>query len=404
MRPATRRQFIGSSALMATSAMCESVRGFYANEQLRVGVIGVGGRARHLMQRLGKIDGVVMSAICDIWDRRLEEARPLVHPDAVEYSDFRELLDSGEIDAVMIASPDHWHVPMTIAACEAGKDVYVEKPLTHKLAEGEAVIDAVRKHERIVQVGTQQRSMPHLQVAKQTIAAGTLGEIYKIHMSWNRNAERWSKDKPAIAPADVQWKQFLGNAPDQPFDSYRLTNWRWFWDFGGGIFTDLMVHWFDTARWMLDLPDARSAVSIGHHLAAKDIWETPDSVQTLLDFGDAGPQAHFDGTFVNHHGRAELIIMGGEATLICDRGGYEIVPQRGKRVEPKQHFVSSNPLRGLDFYDDVDGAAYHLRNWVDCIRSRQDPSCPVEEGVRSAAGAHLANQALSNRVRLPYGS
>jgi predicted dehydrogenase len=393
----SRREYLGvlaGTAAAMTLSPVESARGFWANDRLEVACIGTGGRCRHLMERLARIPGVRMGAVCDVWDARRAEAKKLADPAATEELDFRRILERDDVDAVVIASPDHWHAPMTIEACEAGKDVYVEKPLTHKVEEGEKVIQAVRNHRRVVQVGTQQRSMPHLIEARDLVRSGLLGTIHKVHMSWNRNAERWSAEKPDIRPEEVNWKMFLGNAPQQPFDSYRLANWRWFWDFGGGIFTDLMVHWYDTARWMLDLPDARSAVSIGHHLAARGIWETPDTVQTLLDFGDDGPQVHFEGTFVNHHGRAQLVLMGSEATLVCDRGAYELIPQRGRRVAPRKRIDGSNPLRGLDFYEDVDCGFYHLTNWVEAVRSRQDPSCPVEEGVRSADGAHLANQAL----------
>jgi predicted dehydrogenase len=386
----------GAAAAMAWTPL-ESARGFWANDRLEVACIGTGGRCRHLMERLVRIPGVRIGAVCDIWDARRAEAKKLADPQATEEIDFRRILDRNDVDAVLIASPDHWHAPMTILACEAGKDVYVEKPLTHKLEEGERVTAAVRKHARIVQVGTQQRSMPHLIEARELVQAGLLGPVHKVHMSWNRNVERWSAEKPDIRPDQVDWNMFLGHAPQQPFDSYRLAHWRWFWDFGGGIFTDLMVHWYDTARWMLDLPEPRSAVSIGHHLAARGIWETPDTVQTLLDFGDDGPQVHFEGTFVNHHGRAQLVLMGSEATLVCDRGAYELIPQRGKRVAARQRIDGANPLRGLDFYEDVDCGLYHLTDWVEAVRARRDPSCPVEEGVRSAQGAHLANRALRER-------
>ncbi len=391
----SRRECFGMIAAAAGAmSLTESSRGFSANDTIQVACLGTGGRSRHLMERLGKIPGVRIVGVCDVWGERRARARELAAAGAFEETEFEKVLDRTDVDAVLIASPDHWHVPMTIAACQAGKDVYVEKPLTHSVSEGEAVIQAVRKHQRVVQVGTQQRSIPHLIEARELVRSGLLGRVHKIHMSWNRNADRWSTARPEISATDVDWKRFLGSAPDQPFDSYRLANWRWFWDFGGGIFTDLMVHWLDTARWMLDLGDARSAVSIGHHMASRGVWETPDTVQTLLDFGENGPQAHFDGTFSNHYGRAELVLMGSEATLVCDRGAYEVIPQRGKSAAPRQRIDSQSSERGLDFYEDIDCGRHHLQNWVNCLRTRQDPSCPVEEGVRSAAVAHLANTAL----------
>src|SRR5262249_40252757 len=161
--------------------------------------------------------------------------------------------DRKDIDAVVIGTPDHWHVRMTVDACAAGKDVYVEKPLTHDLAEGKEVIEAQNRHQRIVQVGTQQRSMPHISKAGELLRQGRGGRVVKVHMSWNRNSERVRRGPLNIDPKSLDWKAFLGGAREQPFDEYRFRNWRWFWDFGGGIFTDLMVHWVDVAHWLLDL-------------------------------------------------------------------------------------------------------------------------------------------------------
>lgn len=388
-----RREFLAAGAAGASLLSVESARGFLANETLNVACLGTGGRAqRVLMTRLANIPGVRIAAVCDVWDTHLAAGAQLADSKAIlEGTDYRRLLARSDIDAVVIGAPDHWHVPMTVHACEAGKDVYVEKPLTHSLDEGRAVVDAQNRHGRIVQVGTQQRNMPHLREAREILQSGVLGKIHKIHMSWNRNTARWSRTKYGIDPKSVRWKQFLGNAPDQPFDEYRMRNWRWFWDFGGGIFTDLMVHWMDTAYWMLDMDNPASAMSIGDHFAAKGLWETPDTVQTLLQYPEQKLQAYFEGTFVNHRNRAALTFMGTAADLYCDRGRFEVRPQRGSKTEPRQRVDGKRDILGLDFYDEVDGALYHLQEWVECVRNRKKPSCPAEEGVRSAAAAHLAN-------------
>ena len=389
----TRRDFLAASTAVASLLSVESARGFQANDTLNVACLGTGGRSqRILMTRLAQIPNTRIAAVCDVWDTNLKAGAKLADAKAIlEDTDFRRLLDRSDIDAVVIGAPDHWHVPMTIAACEAGKDVYVEKPLTHDLSEGKAVISAQNKHGRIVQVGTQQRSMPHLLEAREVLQSGVLGKVHKIHLSWNRNTPRWQRTKYGIDPASVRWKQFLGNAPEQPFDEYRMRNWRWYWDFGGGIFTDLMVHWIDTAYWMLDMDNPATAMSIGDHFASKGLWETPDTVQTLLRYPDKQLQAYFEGTFVNHQKRSSLTFLGTEANLYCDRGRYEVRPERGSKVKPRQRIDGKRDILGLDFYDEVDGALYHLREWVDCVRTRKRPSCPAEDGVRSAAAAHLAN-------------
>jgi len=391
-----RRQFLSTSAAAALSTFSyESARGYQANDTLNVACLGTGGRSRKLIPGLASVPNVRIAAVCDIYDKHLAMGMEMADPKAIrEDTDYRKLLDRKDIDAVLIAAPDHWHVPMTVDACNAGKDVYVEKPLTHSLAEGAAVIAAQNDNKKIVQVGTQQRNMPHLKEAKEILRSGLLGDIHKVQMSWNRNQARWARPDYNIDPSSVRWKEFLGNAPDQPFDEYRLRNWRWFWDFGGGIFTDLMVHWMDTAYWMLDMENPATAMSIGDHFAAGDLWQTPDTVQTLLHYPKSQIQAHFEGTFVNHQNRAALIIMGREASLYCDRGRYEVRPERDSKVEARQRVDGKRDILGLDFYDEVDGAKYHLQEWVACVRSRETPSCPAEEGVRSAAAAHMANHSI----------
>ncbi|MFT5527358.1 MAG: putative dehydrogenase, partial [Pirellulaceae bacterium] len=345
----TRRHFVAAGAATAAALACESASGFAANDTLNVACIGTGGRCRRLMERLATVPNVRLAAVCDVWDGHLAEGAKLADPKAIqENTDYRRLLERSDIDAVLIGAPDHWHVPMTIDACNAGKDVYVEKPLTHDIREGEAVIAAQNKNKRIVQVGTQQRNMPHLKEAREILRSGELGKIHKIHLTWNRNQSRWAKSKYNIDPSSVRWKQFLGNAPDQPFDEYRMRNWRWFWDFGGGIFTDLMVHWIDTAYWMLDMENPSVAMSIGDHFAAKDLWETPDSVQTLLQYPKSQLQAYFEGTFVNHQNRSMLLFMGTEGNLYCDRGRYEVRPERGAALKERKRIDGKKDILGLD--------------------------------------------------------
>lgn len=392
----SRRDFLAATTATAgllAGGMLETTKGYYANDQLRVGCIGTGGRCRRLMESLAIIPNVQIAAICDVWDHPLGLAKKLVPPDAFVTKDYHELLARKDIDAVVIGSPDHWHVPLTIAACEAGKDVYVEKPLTHDLSEGTAVIEAQNKHQRIVQVGTQQRSMPQFQKAFEIVKSGALGEIHKVHLTWNRNADRQKKPNLNIDPKAVDWKRWLGSAKDQPFDDYKLTQWRWFWDFGGGIFTDLMVHFIDVVHWYLDLDHPTTAASIGDHFRAKGLWETPDTVQTLLRYPDKELQVYFEGTFFNARNAAMLEFMGSEATLYLDRGRYEVIPERRSKLAASELILGDGP-RGADFYNLPDGELLHLTNWVECIRSRKTPNCPAEAGVRAASSAHLANLSL----------
>jgi predicted dehydrogenase len=388
--PVSRRSFLKTSAGLAAFGV-PAVNALGANETLNVGAIGTGGRCQALLRSLAQVPNVRIAAICDIWDVHLDHGRKLADPKAFATKHYQDLLARKDIDAVVIGTPDHWHVPLTIAACEAGKDVYVEKPLTHNREEGRAVLDAQRKTDRIVQVGTQQRSMPQFHKANELIRAGRIGKVHKVHLTWNRNTGRDRGGRPQIDPAQVDWKTFLGNAPAQPFDPYRFRSWRWFWDFGGGIFTDLMVHFIDVAHWFLDLEHPATATSVGSWVTAKDLWQTPDTVQTLLVYPN-DIQIYFEGTFCNARNGAMLEFMGTDGTLYVDRGRYEIHPERNRGSY--EEVVLGKGRRGQDFYDKPDGELLHLTNWVECVRSRKQPNAPVEAGVTGANAAHLANQAL----------
>jgi predicted dehydrogenase len=390
-----RREFLAAgTAALLSGALTESARGFQANDTLQVGLIGVGGRCRHLLKSFPALPNVKVTAVCDVWDQNLGEGKKLADPKAFATKVSDELLARKDVDAVLIAAPDHQHVPLAVAACAAGKHAYVEKPLTHDLAEGAKVIAAQKISKRVVQVGTQQRSMTHIQKAYELLKAGTIGTVHKVRCSWNRNAARAGRFKDMIDPKGVDWKRFLGSAKDQPFDPYRFRQWRWFWDFGGGIFTDLMVHWIDVVHWFLDLDHPTTAASIGDFFSAKDVWETPDTVQTLLRYPDRGVQVHFEGTFSSNRRGAMVEFMGTEATLYVDRGRYEVIPDRGKKKPEPSSLVLGTGERGLDFYDKPDGELLHLANWVECVRTGKTPNSPVESGVSAASAAHMANLAL----------
>ncbi len=392
-----RREMLAlSTATVAALAGTRTRRvyGYPANETITIGTIGTGGRCRSLMRTMQNVPNVRYAGVCDVWDPQLERGLEMAAPGAVATKDYNELLARDDIDAVLIATPDHLHVPITIAACQAGKDVYVEKPLTHKLVEGQAVIDAQNRTKRIVLVGQQQRSMPHIQKARELVRAGRLGKINKARLSWNRNFGDYRPATPDIDPKTVDWKAFLGgHAPDQPFHAFRFRNWRWIWDFGGGILSDLMVHWIDMVNWMLDLEHPTEAVTVGHNfLRTQGYWETPDTTQTLLSYPDHDLQVHFEGTFANARAGAMCELMGRDATLYFDRGRYEIHPERGKGEY--EELVLGQGRRGRDFYENPDGDLLHLEHWVHCMRTREKPNTPAEAGVTAVTSAHLANRAL----------
>lgn len=401
-----RRSFMKNVGLSAATGLLASGTGlppfaYASNETLNIGCIGTGGRAlRTLMVNLKRIPGVRITAICDVWDHHLALAQELTGPQATKTKNYREVLERKDIDAVVIATPDHWHVPITVEACAAGKDVYVEKPLTHDLSEGPKVIEAQNRHQRIVQVGMQQRSMPHIQKAYQLVQSGAVGKIHKVHLTWNRT-KAWTRRHYGIDPKSVDWKMFLGSAREQPFDEYRFRVWRAFWDFGGGLLTDTMVHWIDVVNWFCGLDHPATAVAVGDHFQTKGFWETPDTIQTILHYPDQQVQAYFEGTYSNARNGAMIDFMGTNGTLYLDRGRYEIHPARGKRKY--MEWKPGGNQRGADFYDGVNGGLLHLKNWVECIRSRKRPAAPAEAGVAAASGAHLGNRAYLTGQTAQWG-
>ncbi|MBI2686597.1 MAG: DUF1080 domain-containing protein [Acidobacteria bacterium] len=378
----SRRFVLGAPALLPS-------RAFAANDRIQIGIVGAGGRAQHLMRSLVKMPAAKIVGICDVWDANLEKAGQGLPTT----KDHHELLQRKDIDAVLIAAPDHLHVQLLTDACSAGKDVYVEKPLTHELSEATQAIDAQAKSKRIVQVGMQQRSMPHIQKARDIIRSGKLGKIHKVHLTWNRNTNRGGAI-PQIDAKAVDWTRFLGHVPGQPFDPYRFRNWRWFWDFGGGTFTDLMVHWIDVAHWILDLDPPAEAVAIGDSMRPEWRWQTPDTAQCLLRYPKQGVQAYFESTFTNARNAAMIEFMGDEGTIYIDRGRYEVHPEIAKKSFPYEEQILGQGPRGADFYDQPDGELLHLENWLDAVRTRKPAAAPVEAGVISASSAHLANLAL----------
>ncbi len=408
-----RRKFTKTLGLCAIGAALGTspgiVRGYSKNETISLGIIGAGGRARNdLIPALLELPGVRIDAVCDVYESYRRSAEAQVggrEREVFTTQDHRELLERKDIDAVVIATPDHWHAPMTIDACEAGKDVFLEKPAMHKLEEARPLIEAKNRTGRIVQVGAQQRSMPHIAELRRLIATGELdlGEVNRIHMQWNRNKEirRW---EPRIKPEQVDWKRFLGNAPDQPFDPFRMRNWRWMWDFGNGALSDLMVHWLDATNWIFDLPQPDRIVTMGGNYASEGIWECPDTIQSIFSYQDRKLQIDFETTFSNDHEKGSMHIMGRNATVYIDRARFEVTDQLGEKAgQITRQQISSEGPRGEGDYADYNANALHLEDWLNAVRERREPIDPLEEGVRAAEVAIYGNLAYhENRaVEIP---
>src|SRR5258707_11649612 len=254
-----RRKFLGTT--LSAAPLLISSQAFGANDRLAFGLIGTGGRGRYLQQTFLKL-GAECVALADVYDMNLANAAKAA-PDAKQYVDYRELLGQSGLDAVVIASPDHQHAPMLYAALEAKKDVYLEKPMSHSIAQSQEMIKAVRATKQIVQIGMQRRSAPAVIQAKQVIDSGILGRITMVKPMWNWNISR-PLDNSRL-PGKLDWRRFLGAAKDRDLEPMRFRSWRYFWDYSGGNMTDQGTHLMDVVQWFTNAGFARSAVCFGQN-------------------------------------------------------------------------------------------------------------------------------------------
>jgi predicted dehydrogenase len=272
----SRRSFLIASGLTALA----STRVFGANDTIRIGVIGAGQRMRGLLEAADKAGPrYEIVAGSDVYAPHRDAVKEWSNGLATTHLDYREVL-AKDIDAVIIASPDHWHVRMAVDALAAGKDVYLEKPVTHTVEEGATLTRAVRSGKQILQCGMQQRSWTHFRDAVNMIQGGSLGRVVQVRTYWWQNYGRSRRTK-AIDQQALDWKLWLGSAPDQPFSEEKFYHWRWFWNFGGGAMTDLFTHWIDVVHWAMKADQPRQA----HMLADKYVfeqWDCPDTIQAAF--------------------------------------------------------------------------------------------------------------------------
>jgi predicted dehydrogenase len=390
----TRRVFLAAAPGLAVGVGMARASAQGASNRVRVGVIGTGGRARGLMNQLKNVPGVEMTAVCDVYEPRMLQAAEIAGPNALKVADYRRILDNREIDAVLIGSPDHWHRKMTLDAISAGKDIYVEKPISHSIEEGVEMVKAVEASKQIVQTGTQQRSWEHWKLGKQLIDAGRLGQITFVQTYWYQHARAGTYAPVQMDKLD--WKAWLGSAPDQPFRPERFYQWRHFWATGGGCLTDLMTHWIDVVHWYMNVEAPLSATTSGHNYNIK-LWECPDTVSTTLEFPNF--TAPYLGTYVSRVDDGGLEFRGELGTLKIDRARLafykdDAVYAPGSLTPEPEIFVRSSG----------DGSIAHLQNWIDCVRSRQQPTAPIKVGHIAARTSHIANAALKAKKSVKWNN
>lgn len=389
-----RRQFLGRSAPAAVgvgiglSAAGSWSKVLGANERVRLGVIGTGVRGQSVLAHFQKNPDAEVVALCDIYDVNLQQTQKQVGGKAREFLEYRALLEMKDLDAVLIATPDHWHAVTATDSCHAGKDVYIEKPLTYTIAEGEQIVKAVRLNDRVCQVGMQQRSGAHYKKAKlEYFDTRRLGKVTLARTWWYGNSYHLRRAPFTEKPAGLNWKIFLGTRPWRDWDVQQFWNWRAYLDFGGGQITDLFTHWIDVVHWFMNEDLPRSAVAAGGVYYYKDGRTAPDTIDVLLEYPSEWT-ATFEATLAPGAKGAGIEFVGTEGRLAITRAEYVFTP------------VSGSPVTEQGDGEQDQMTADHVRNFLDCVKSRKRPNADVLIGHRSALASHLGNIAYLEKRRL----
>ena len=384
--PTTRRDFLTTAA--ATLAAPAFVRALGTGEKLNVGLIGTGSRGPALLREAITL-GHNAVALCDVAEFRLEACGKLVadagqpKPDA--YDDYRRLLDQKNVDAVVIATPDHHHRDQLLAAVAADKDVYVETPLSKTIEEGKEMIEAVGQTRRVVQVGNQRRSGPHWRRCRHVVQSDDFGDLVWAKVWDTRN---WQDDDPTAVPdwfddeceEQIDWPAFLGKAQKRPFNPNRYWAWRWYWDYAGGLMTGPGADLLDLVQWIGDAAAPKSVAANGGVYHFKQ-WETPDVVHGVWDYGKF--VATFGAECVNGADGVGAAFYGTRQTLVCDaRGKIKLYDTAGP-ITPDTELIA--------MWEVEDETPLHVRNWLECCKSRREPNSPVELGHGVILPAHLGN-------------
>lgn len=362
-----------------------------ANDRLRLGGIGPGDRGSGRVTTAQKL-GADIVALADVNKGMLELAqKKLTSPVEKTYVDYNDLLARKDIDGVIIAVPDHLHHDVLLAAVKAGKDAYIEKPLCRTIEEGESMVQAVKATKQIVQVGNQRRSGEHFKRARDIVVSGGIGEIRFVRI-WDfryRPVDPYikrSKDPSLFAPELIDWNRFLGKAPKRPYDAKRASGWRWYWDYAGGLMTDIGPHWLDVAMWITGSDGPQTVSCNGGKYQNMD-WETPDNVHAILDCGTFA--IVFMVQFMNGQEYDGAAFYGLEGSIVQENNRGMMVRYDAKRKEVESWKVT-------------DESTIHMQNFLDCMKSRKQPNSPVELGNRVLVGAHLANESFRSGRRINW--
>jgi len=396
----TRREFMKDAAAVGAGVAAfgglTPARVLGANDRIRLGLIGSGERGTYVMGLFMGNPQVQVVAVCDVYEPNRMEAKKAAGDAAQLHTDYREVLDRKDVDAVLIATPDHWHKQILIDAVHAGKDVYCEKPIMHSIPEGLEMVAAVKQSGRVVQTGTQQRSWPHWVLGKQIVDDGLIGEVTFVHTYWYQNYWRgggWMSKHP-VDTAALDWKKWLGDAPDQPFTQEKFDHWRFFWDFGGGILTDLLTHWIDVIQWYLGQPAPQTATTTGDLYLMQ--WQCPDTITAAYEY-PGKTLVTFTGALNSSIDDGGIEFRGTKATLKIDRAHLAVYPE-GERSED----ATLSPPPEIHVRSEHDGTIDHVANFLECVSSRKAPNANIEVGFEAARTSWLGNIALKRGMKTAW--
>jgi predicted dehydrogenase len=404
-----RRKFLkaAGAAGLSVNLLTRPVRG--ANDRINLSFIGLGAQGKsNLRNALAARDQAQVVSVCDVYEPALEKAAAAV---ATQYGsepkkirDFREVLADKTVDAVCISTPDHWHAYMTVEACKAGKDVYVEKPAFVYLDEGPKMVEAARKYKRVVQGGTMQRSMPTFVKAKEIVASGVLGQITwcKTWAASLAKPEGWGNPADSDPPAGLDWDMWLGPAAKVPFNENRwgvtkatFPTFRYFWDYAGGAMTDWGVHFIDPIHQCLGEPMPSAITALGGKCWAKDNTETADTMTAVYEYPG------FMMTYELRQSCPTPMFGQGGATGIMGTEGMVVLTRRGCWLNPNKD-SSVAPIEFLAGQGQQLQVSDHWRDFLSCVRTRQTPVSDIENMVRSSAVCILGNVSMRAKVRLDF--
>jgi predicted dehydrogenase len=413
-----RRGFLKTAgAALTTSLFTGAIKG--ANDKINIAFIGIGQMGRSNLGFALKHPDLEVVALCDVYQPNLDYGASKAKSGTRQIKDFREILADKSIDAVCISAPDHWHAYMTVEACKAGKDVYVEKPISVTIEEGSQMVEAAGKYKRVVQAGTMQRSSEHFQKATELIKSGALGKVVMVH-SWNYSNDNRAGigDPPdSAAPSSLDWDMWQGPAPARPYNANRFgfdidhpdrprwySNFRYFWDYAGGMMTDWGVHWLDIVQMAFNEEQPRFASASGGKYFLTDNRETPDTLKVTYEYPSG-----WIATYENRNSNAQsmmkkgggILFYGEFGTMFVDRSEFFVVPEMKPR-KLGQPAAPEPAMTDITMKSISSGNVNHWANFVSCVKTREKPNSDIGICFKSTATCLLGNVALRSGQRVEW--